>query len=197
MDTIEQKKTIRKSIIDKRNNLSSDYISSSSEKITTALLNLDTFRNAKTIMCYVSFGTEVDTKGIIEECFKRGKSILIPIIMRNIDGTSFMEASEILNLKEDLTPGNMNILEPKESSIRIRDPKTIDLIVIPGLSFDKIGNRLGYGAGYYDYYLKRVRTDCYQVAITFSYQLVDQIPIEEHDIPIPHIITERGLNHFD
>lgn len=197
MDIIEQKKTIRKSIIAKRNNLSPDYISSSSKKITTTLLSLDAFKNAKTIMCYVSFGTEVDTKKIIEECFKQGKSILIPIIMRNVNGTSYMEASELHNFKEDLTPGTMNILEPKESSIRIIDPEIIDLIIIPGLAFDKYGNRLGYGAGYFDYFLQRLKGDCKQIAITFSFQIVEFIPIEEHDKPIPQILTERGLNQCD
>lgn len=191
---IEQKKAIRKAMQLIKNNLADEYLSSASKAITSTLINSDAFNNAKTVMCYVSFGTEVDTKLIINECFKQGKTILIPIIIKNADGTSYMEASELIEPTMDLAPGTMGILEPKVSSIRIKDPKTIDLIVIPGLAFDKNGNRLGYGAGYYDYYLKRVRDDCYQIAITFSCQLIEMIPIEEHDRPIPHIITERGLN---
>lgn len=197
MSIIEQKKTIRKAIQDIKNNLTDEYLSSASKAIVNTLINSEAFKNANTIMCYVSFGHEVDTKLIIDECFKQGKTILIPIISRNADGTSFMEASQLIDSSIDLSPGTMGILEPKASSIRIRDPKTIDLIVIPGLAFDKVGNRLGYGAGYYDYYLKKVRDDCYQIAITFSCQLVDWIPTEEHDIPIPQIVTERGFNHFD
>lgn len=193
---IEQKKEVRKSIQLIKRNLTDEYLSSASKKITNALMKTETFIKANTIMCYLSFGTEVNTTPIINECYKQGKTILIPIIMSNTDGTSYMEASELIDPNIDLAPGSMGILEPKESTIRIKDPKTIDLIVIPGLAFDKNGNRLGYGAGYYDYYLKRVRDDCYQIAITFSCQLIDTIPIEEHDRPIPHIITERGLNHF-
>lgn len=194
---IEQKKIIRKDIQLKKSNLTDEYLSSANKAITNTLINSAAFKNAKTVMCYISFGTEVDTKLIINECFRQSKAILIPIIMRNTDGTSYMEASELIDPTNDLAPGTMGILEPKASSIRIRDPKNIDLIVIPGLAFDNNGNRLGYGAGYYDYFLKRVRDDCYQIAITFSCQLIDRIPTEEHDKPIPHIITERGLNHFD
>jgi 5-formyltetrahydrofolate cyclo-ligase len=197
MNTIEEKKSIRKSIIEKISQLANDYIFTSSKTITTALLNLAALKNASTVMCYLSFGNEVDTKVIINECLKAGKNILIPVIMRNTDGTSYMEASQLLNIKEDLSPGTMGILEPKGSSIRIMDPETIDLIIIPGLAFDKSGNRLGYGAGYYDYFLERLRSDCTQIALTFSFQILDQIPTEEHDKTIPFIITERGLNQFD
>ncbi|KAF0091757.1 MAG: 5-formyltetrahydrofolate cyclo-ligase [Fusobacteria bacterium] len=194
---IEQKKEVRKSIQLIKRNLTDEYLSSASKKITNDLIKTKAFIKANTIMCYLSFGTEVNTAPIINECYKQGKTILIPIIMSNADGTSYMEASELIDPNIDLAPGTMGILEPKESSIRIKDPKTIDLIVIPGLAFDKNGNRLGYGAGYYDYYLKRVRDDCYQLAISFSCQLVSSIPTEEHDRSIPHILTERGLYRID
>jgi 5-formyltetrahydrofolate cyclo-ligase len=148
-------------------------------------------------MCYLSFDKEVDTKMIIDQCFKDGKTVLIPIILKNDDGITYMEGSQLIDPESDLAPGTMGILEPKSHTIRIRDPKTIDLIIIPGLAFDEKGNRIGYGAGYYDYFLERLREDCNQIAITFSFQLFKNIPTQEHDKKISNIITERGLNQID
>ncbi len=197
MKTIpEQKKSIRKLIKDKNNQLTADYISSSSKQITKTLIDTDAFKTAKTVMCYLSFGSEVDTKLIIDECFEQGKTILIPIIMRNTDASTYMEASQLIDYNEDLAPGTMGILEPIASAIRIKDPKTIDLIIIPGLAFDRQGNRLGYGSGYYDYFLGRLRDDCNQIAITFSFQLIDHIPTQKHDMKVRNIITQKGLNHI-
>lgn len=196
-NSIEQKKATRKKIIEKKLQITDEYIQASSKEITRILLGTDEFKAARTIMCYLSFGQEVDTKMIIDECYKQKKTILIPIILKKEDGTTYMEASQLLDPLSDLAPGTMGILEPKSNSIRIRDPKIIDLVIIPGLAFDKKGNRLGYGAGYYDYFLERLREDCKQIALTFSFQLIDNIPTQEHDKKISNIITERGLNQID
>jgi 5-formyltetrahydrofolate cyclo-ligase len=192
----EQKKIIRKMIKERKNQVTADYILSSSKKITITLIETDAFKTANTIMCYLSFGNEVDTKPIIDQCFKEGKTVLVPIIIKNEDGTSHIEASQLIDPESDLAPGTMGILEPQVSKIRIRDPRTIDLVIIPGLAFDKKGNRLGYGAGYYDHYLERLRDDCNQIALTFSFQLIDHIPTHKHDKQIKNIITERGLNQI-
>lgn len=192
----EHKKSIRKMIIEKKNHLTSDYILSSSEKINRTLIESDAFKTAQTIMCYLSFGNEVNTKMIIDECFKERKTILVPVILKKEDGTSYMEASQLIDLESDLAPGIMGILEPIASKIRIKDPRTIDLVIVPGLSFDKKGNRLGYGAGYYDYFLEKLREDCNQIALTFSFQIIDKIPTQEHDKKIRNIITEKGLYHI-
>lgn len=192
----EQKKVIRKMIKDKKNKVTSDYILSSNKEITSTLIETDAFKTASTIMCYISFGTEVDTKPIINQCLKEGKTVLVPIIIKNEDETSYMEASQLMDPESDLAPGTMGIMEPKASKIRIRDPKTIDLVIIPGMAFDRKGNRLGYGAGYYDYYLEKLRDDCNQIGLTFSFQLIDHIPTQKHDKQIKNIITERGLNQI-
>ena len=197
MDKIqEQKKNLRNRIKELKTNLTKEDIEKKSSIISSSLLELEAFEKAKVIMCYLSFGNEVDTRQIIEECLKQGKQILVPLIIKNTDGTTHMEASELIDPDNDLEPRTMGILEPKESAIRIKNPKIIDLVVIPGLAFDRRGNRLGYGAGYYDYFLKRLRPDCHQIAITFSTQIVEQIPTEEHDLPITNILTEKGLNQF-
>lgn len=193
----EQKKSIRKLIMEKKNQLSSDYIFKSSREITKTLIGTSAFQTANTVMCYLSFGKEVDTEMIIAQCFKEGKTVLIPVILKKEDGTSYMEASQLIDPESDLAPGIMGILEPKSHTIRIRDPKIIDLVIIPGLAFDEKGNRLGYGAGYYDYFLERIREDCNQIAITYSFQLLEKIPTQEHDKKIRNIITERGLNQID
>lgn len=197
MDNIrDKKKLLRQKIKDIKKNHRDDLVINNSKTITDELINMEAFQKAKVIMCYLSFGNEVNTRPIINECLRQGKQILVPLIIKNTDGTTHMEASELIDPDKDLEPRTLGILEPKESTIRIMEPKIIDLVVIPGLAFDRQGNRLGYGAGYYDYFLKRLRPDCHKIAITFSIQIVEQIPTEEHDLPITNILTEKGLNQF-
>ncbi len=189
----EKKRTLRKKIKDIKHDLSSDYVKLSSSQITNKIVKMESFKKAKIVMCYLSFDNEVDTSSLIKACQKLDKKIVVPIIIKNDNGTTYMEGSEIMDFENDLAPGVMGIWEPKVEFQRIINPSLIDFIVVPGLAFDIHGNRLGYGGGYYDYFLKRTSPDCAKVAITFSKQIVDLIPIENHDIPLKNILTEKGF----
>lgn len=190
---ITKKKMLRNKIKDIKNKLPADYLKSASASITNQLLSMDNFTKAEVIMCYLSFGNEVDTKNFIKVCQDLNKRLLVPVIVKDIKGKSILEASEVIDFENDLAPGTMGIMEPKLGCQRIIDPKLIDFIVIPGLAFDRLGNRLGYGGGYYDGFLARTKPECTKIAITFTKQIVEQIPTEEHDIPIEKILTEEGL----
>jgi len=190
---ITKKKMLRNKIKDIKNKLPADYLKSASASITNQLLSMDNFTKAEVIMCYLSFGNEVDTKNFIKVCQDLNKRLLVPVIVKDIKGKSILEASEVIDFENDLAPGTMGIMEPKFGCQRIIDPKLIDFIVIPGLAFDILGNRLGYGGGYYDGFLARTKPECTKIAITFTKQIVEQIPTEEHDIPIEKILTEEGL----
>ncbi len=188
-----EKKILRQEIKEIKNKLTTEYINLASSAITKQLLNTDTFKKAKVVMCYLSFGNEVNTKNFIKECQSLNKRILAPVIIKNSDGIFVMEASEIIDFKNELTPGVMGIMEPKKQFQRLTNPELIDFIVIPGLAFDKKGNRLGYGGGYYDYFLTRTRLDSTKIAIAYTKQIINEVPIEEHDTPVKNILTEEGF----
>jgi len=98
--------------------------------------------------------------------------------------------SELKDFPGDLTSGTWGILEPKADRVRPVDPQEIDLVVVPGVSFDPNGNRLGYGGGFYDRFLLRTKPDTTFVALAFELQIRDDVHPEEHDHPVHYVITE-------
>lgn len=173
--------------------LDNRFVKKNSHIITDKLMQMEEFKRADNVMCYLSFGNEVDTSDIVETCLKEGKRLFIPVIVKNNTGTSIMEASKLLDPIKDLCPGTMGILEPREDKLRIANPESIDFIVIPGLAFDREGGRLGYGRGYYDGFLPRLKKDCFQMAVAFSFQVIDKVPTDDKDKPVSRILTEREL----
>ena len=146
----------------------------------------------KNVLIYVSTKGEVDTLGLIEEFFKLGKIVYVPKV---IDiKTGLMRFYKISSL-EDLEPGCMNILEPKKS-LEILDESLIDdsfVIVMPGLAFDKKGHRLGYGGGFYDRFNARVYSGLLKLALSFDFQLIDELIANEFDIDVDKVITENEI----
>lgn len=150
------------------------------------------WQEAPVVFSYLTLGKEVDTLPLIREALSQGKRVYIPVILRDEEGRSQMEASELLNLEEDLAPGTLGILEPRKESLRIRDPRDIAFLLLPGLAFDTRGGRLGYGGGYFDAFLPRLSPRCTLLAAAFSFQVVDEVPMEPHDLKIPALLTEQG-----
>lgn len=139
------------------------------------------FQNAKCIFCYVSYGSEPDTEKILEEILSLGKTLCVP---KCIDNSGEMIATEIKSL-EELVSGMYGI---KEASVPCPfDKEKIDLAIVPGLSFDKMGYRLGYGKGYYDRFLKN--TNIKTIGICYRELLSDSLPKEENDVKIDKVIT--------
>jgi 5-formyltetrahydrofolate cyclo-ligase len=101
-----------------------------------------------------------------------------------------MEFHSITNLKK-LIPGPFDILEPPDG--KTIAPKHIDLILVPGLAFDNRGNRLGYGHGYYDRYLKLIDPKCFILGVAYSFQIIDKTPKTNHDIPVHAVLTEKYI----
>jgi len=192
----EKKRKLRQEFLKKRNNLSRGEIKSKSEKIEKRLFALPEFQRAKTIMFYVSFRSEVETEKMIKNALKLRKRIVVPVV----DGEKIV-VSEIKNLKKELTKGSFGIREPKKEFRRRVNQKEIDLVVVPGVVFDKRGGRLGYGRGYYDRFLRnkliRLRMSrshqCALIALAFDLQIARKIPLVKEDIKIDKIVTESGI----
>lgn len=183
------KKSLRKEILQKRAKISKEDNIIMSNMVSSSIYKMPEYQNAKTIMCFISFANEIDTKELIETAIKQGKSVVIPI---TIPETKELKPSQILDFSE-LEKGFYNILTPKEEFIRYIDPSTIDLILVPGVVFAKDGYRIGYGGGYYDRFLSKVDSSVPKFAIGFDLQVVDNVPKESFDIPVDLIITEKRI----
>ena len=175
-----------------RGGLSEDELSSKSNIIQTRLVNNDKFANAGLVLCYMDFRNEVKTGGIIRECRNAGKRIALPLV--KVDGTvRELLVYEINDLHNDVQEGPYGILEPCPEKLQLVADNEIDLVIVPGVAFDIHKQRLGYGAGYYDGLLVKLRPDCYKIGIAFDVQIVDMIPAETHDIKMDSIITESRI----
>jgi 5-formyltetrahydrofolate cyclo-ligase len=149
------------------------------------LLGLDEVGAAATVLLFYSFGSEVATHGIGEHLLARGKRLLLPYL-----SPQGMEAAEVFHGGPLLPTG----YGPREPSRRIPlDPAELDLIITPGLAFDRRGFRLGYGGGHYDRFLTRVRPDTIRIGLAFSVQLVDRVPEEPSDQKVHFVVTDAEI----
>ncbi len=142
------------------------------------------------VMCYVSKRGEAPTHDIIRACLIRGKRICVPLVEPE---SMTISASELENFSSDLRPGCAGILEPRDTCFRPVSPSDIDVHLIPGMAFDPKGGRLGHGAGCYDRFLAECGEESIYIGVAFSWQLIEDVPSEDHDIPMDWIITDEGL----
>ena len=135
-------------------------------------------------MSYLAFGSEVDLSDVHDAVWAAGGRMLVPRV----------EAPRIVAVElvpgEDVLVSRFGIREPAGPEV---EPATIDLVLVPGVAFDRSGRRLGYGAGYYDEFLARVSPGTPLVGICFSVQVADRVPSEPHDRDVDVVIRDRGL----
>ncbi|MCK5431209.1 MAG: 5-formyltetrahydrofolate cyclo-ligase [Gammaproteobacteria bacterium] len=155
-----------------------------SNSITEQVLKLDEIRNAKTIFIYISYASEVYTHDLVKTLLEDGKTLAVPKIV----DSDFMEA-ESLSSWEDLIPGELGILTPANSK-PCNGP--FDIALTPGLGFTLSGHRMGFGRGYYDKWFAQNEVK-HKIALAFEAQLVDEIPIEDTDVPMEKIVTEQRV----
>jgi 5-formyltetrahydrofolate cyclo-ligase len=144
------------------------------------------FIRAKTIMMYIPMQREVDTAAIARAAWDAGKTVLAPrtnVPARQMEAVAFTDHSE-------LTAGAYNILEPVGEAT---DVSEIDLLILPGVAFDRAGNRLGQGGGFYDRFLAAPTLRADTVAIAFDEQIVESVPVEATDWPMKTIITDKEI----
>lgn len=170
--------------------MSKEELEFKSKSICDYLFNSDDYRNSSVIMAYIDFRNEVQTESLIKKALSDGKKVVIPI---SVVDTKQLILSELIDYDEELESGAYGILEPKEEFVRETDAKLVDLVLIPGVAFDKKGYRIGYGAGYYDRFLERVRPEIPKLALGFDLQMVEHAYPDAHDFPVDSVITESGV----
>jgi len=184
------KQVLRKRLINKRRLLSQQAILENSKKIADTLINFDRYQQSEKIMLYVATKLEVQTQEIIETAQKDNKKIYIPLIIQEKHD---LIPSLVYDFEKELALGNLGIVQPKEEFYRLISPSILDLVIVPGIAFTQQGHRLGRGGGYYDRFLYKLERHTYSVALAFEMQMIEKIPLEETDIPVDCIITEKRI----
>ena len=171
------------------------------------LMSIDAIRNAQTVGIYVDFKTEAPTRQFLPKLFERNSTktntIAIPYCIGSNMNFYKLQYPQIDTITGqpiflDLEPtAPFGILEPrqelrKDPTYNI-DPEEIDVLITPGLGFDRAGRRLGRGAGFYDRYIPLLRQDALVVGICFDEQLIEEAPINEFDIPVSIVITPTQI----
>lgn len=180
-----EKKELRKKMASLRDAVSLEDRERISSSIKMQLQKMALWKSCDSLYTYISFRSEIDTISIIEMAWKEGKTVAVP----KVEGEE-MTFYEIHSM-EELQPGYMGILEPvtrkKANGQKI-------CLLMPGLAFDKTGNRLGYGGGFYDKYIEKNKENiCMQPAVAYEFQILPSIPNEKYDQKVTHIIMQKGI----
>ncbi len=156
-----------------------------SARIAGRLSRLPVWRDARVVHLYIgAIGGEVETRALALDALGAGKRVACPRVPA--DGVA-LEHYEIRSLA-DLTEGPQGLWEPDPSHGSRIGPAELDLVLVPGIAFDREGNRLGFGAGYYDRFLREVGAP--KVVLAFSLQITAAIPHGPGDVPVEWIVTE-------
>ena len=162
-----------------------------STKIVDRFMELPEYQSAKTVMCYVDVRDEVRTRQALPSALASGKRIVVPYCL---DGE--LELFWLENM-EELELGMYRILEPRNELRTVASkhlqPTDLDLVMVPGVAFDRNGGRTGHGKGYYDKLLQHARLDAPLIALAFECQMFEKIPAESHDIYMDRIVTENAI----
>ena len=186
----EQKKELRRIISGRRDALTEDELAALSIRVGDNLFACPEFERAQTIMFFAAFRSEVHTVPMMERALAAGKRVLTPV---SLVETHELLPCEVRDVAADLAPGAYDIPEPPPDRRRAVPAEEIDFLCLPGLGFDRSGNRLGYGGGYYDRFLERLREDTVLAALAFSFQMVDSVPAAPHDKPVQLVITDKEI----
>lgn len=182
------KEKLRKIMMKKRNNLSKSEVLEKSNRIKKRLFEMSNFKKVHTVLFYISYDNEVYTHDMIKESLSNGKHVIVPLTDKKNRRLILSE----LNNWDELAPGAYNILEPKREHVHEVAVDTVDLILVPGVAFDLYGHRIGHGMGYYDILLQNSKRALH-VGLAFELQMVDKIPVEEHDVAVDIIVTEERI----
>ena len=204
-----EKEKIRKEIKEKLKATSEDYRKEASAKIALNALNIPEMKEQKrtgflglkktekTVLAYCSVGNEPSTLALIDSLLKSGRKVCLPLCTdldeegHRTGAFDAMEARVITSF-DDLTAGAYGIPEPKADT-ELVPAEEIDIVILPCVGCDRQCRRIGHGAGYYDKYLTTVRKDCFTMALCYEEALADELPSEEHDVPVDAVVTEKTV----
>ncbi len=160
-----------------------------SAAICQRLCGLAEVARVESVLLYRAFRSEVETETICQALWQRGKTVCLP---RTVPEQKIL-LSLIWDGKISLQPGYRGILEPELQADKVFPSDKLDIVLVPGLLFDRNGNRLGYGGGYYDRFLALQAPQALRIGLAFSCQIAAGIPAMAHDVPLHMVVTEREV----
>ncbi|MFC1498852.1 5-formyltetrahydrofolate cyclo-ligase [Verrucomicrobiota bacterium] len=180
------KSEIRTFIKKQREELARNWVEEHSRLVQERLVNLPELFKADIVGCYLAVGMEVETKLILKECWQAGKTVCVPAYNKAVGRYDLVRLEKGMHLEE----GPFKVPQPiKREYVSGGE---IGFMVVPGVAFDSSGGRIGHGGGYYDRILEGHRTAC-RMALAFEFQMLEQVPMEEHDVRMDMIVTEKHV----
>ena len=196
-DIVARKRTVRAQVRARLAVLDGTQIESRSQSLAERLFSTSWWRDGQWVFIYIPMGGEVDTRFIVARAYRDGKSVAIPRIEGEDLAFYFYDGRT-----ENLLPNQFGILEP-DPAWKLVDPSLPTgkrlLVLAPGLAFDREGRRLGRGKGFYDRFLHRLRaahpagSRSWAVGLAFAEQLVERVPVSDHDEILEGIVTDREV----
>ena len=162
--------------------LNADEIKRIDEKLMQLLIEQSAYQRCRAVFIYVSVGFEINTRKIIDHAFGGGKIVALPKCRAHGEMDFYRYSGE-------LTEGKFSIPEPTNDELLI--PEKNDIMIVPGLAFDRYGYRIGQGGGYYDRYLEKHECTC--IGLCREKFLLNRIPIAWNDLPVDCVITENAV----
>ncbi len=195
IDYKEQKRTIRREVLNRRDAMSLDLRRMADMAMADRIIGHQWFYGAEVLLAFVNYGSEISTIEIIEDALRKEKKVFVPRIEKSlgIDEGTLEEIGAAESMRfyritsmDQLTEGYKGIPEPDGTTECFDYEKYKErrmLLLMPGVAFDIYGNRMGYGKGFYDRFLTdKEMLQIYSIAIGYKCQKVDFIPVEEHDL---------------
>ncbi len=186
------KAVLRRAIIQRRDALDTATRAAASARITDQILSLACYQRARCVLAYASIGSEFDTTVLLSRIMTE-KKLALPRVDRT---HRVLQLFFVSDLERDLQPGIWGIREPRPDHCMPAQPGEIDLVLAPGVAFTRRGERLGYGAGYYDRLIARFAPLAPRpeiVAAAFDIQLVADVPLGTTDRPVDTVVAENAV----
>lgn len=180
---MDEKKVLRRSVFASRKAASDAEIKTNSDLLFAQVYELDMYKNADTVFAYMDYNHEVMTVAFIEQCWRDGKTVAVPRV--NGDVMNFY----VITSLDQLAPGCMGIPEPFAGE-EVDEQYEDAMMIVPGVAFDPMRDRVGYGGGFYDKYLER-HPQHPTLAVAFEFQIFDQVPTDVHDRKPDILVTEK------
>ena len=188
-ELVENKKRWRVEIKERQKELSDVYLNKASESISRKLRKMPEYKEAETVMLYVSVGKEVLTTRMMMFALQADKKVVLPLCT---DTKNHLMEAKLWNEDYRLEQGAYGIPTPSADAPTI-DAEDIDLVILPCVTCDSECNRLGHGAGYYDRFIEKLRPDCGKIALCYERILANDLPTEPHDVKMDAVITEENI----
>lgn len=187
------KSQMRAQMRSRRDRLEAAQIELMSARIARRVMRLPAWERSTTRLLFCSFGSEVRTDALIDDTLYDRARLALPRVQ---GAEEPLALHEVTDPHLELNPGWLGIPEPDVDACRQMAPEELDFVLVPGIAFDRRGGRLGYGGGFFDYILN-LRGDLIEqgavVAVGFSLQIVEEVPLEGWDVRVPLIVTDTEL----